>query len=45
MYPHAESPPGMLLLRIDAPIYYANVEVRQRCGSLLLRIVWIASFI
>ena len=28
-YPHAEMPRGMLLLRIDAPIYYANVEVSQ----------------
>ena len=35
MYPHAETAPGLLLLRIDAPIYFANVEgvkefVRER---------------
>lgn len=26
MYPDAESPKGMVLLRIDAPIFYANIE-------------------
>jgi sulfate transporter 4 len=26
MYPDAECPPGMVLLRIDAPIFFANVE-------------------
>lgn len=30
MYPGSEQPRGMLVLRIDAPIYYANVEVRVR---------------
>ena len=29
MYPSAEVQPGMLLLRIDAPIYFANVEVGE----------------
>ena len=28
MYPEAESAPGLLLLRVDAPIWFANVEVR-----------------
>lgn len=27
MYPGAQAPPGILVLRVDAPIYYANVEV------------------
>jgi sulfate transporter 4 len=26
MYPDAEEPPGMILFRIDAPIYFANIE-------------------
>lgn len=26
MYPDAETPPGMLLFRIDAPIFFANIE-------------------
>lgn len=26
MYPDAQTPPGMCLLRIDAPIFFANVE-------------------
>ena len=30
MYPNAEHQAGLLLLRIDAPIYFANVEVRER---------------
>lgn len=29
MYANCESPPGILVIRIDAPIYYANVEVSQ----------------
>lgn len=35
MYPGSEMPRGMLILRVDAPMYYANVEVRGggvRCG-------------
>lgn len=27
MYPAATAPDGLLIIRIDAPIYYANVEV------------------
>ena len=39
MYPAAEHQPGLLLLRIDAPVYFANVEVRGAaraacCGAL-----------
>ena len=37
MYPESEATPGVLLLRIDAPIWFANVEVRTallRCFAL-----------
>ena len=30
MYPAAERQTGILIIRVDAPIYYANVEVRLR---------------
>lgn len=38
MYPDAETPAGMVLLRIDAPIYFANVEGIK--DYLLERLQW-----
>ena len=31
-YPHAELVPGLLVVRLDAPIYFANVQVRGVWG-------------
>jgi hypothetical protein len=38
MYPEAEATPGVLVLRIDAPIQFFNIEVRPCCctGGVLL---------
>ena len=38
LYPAAAVPDGMLLLRIDAPIYFANVE--GLCDCLLEKLRW-----
>jgi hypothetical protein len=34
MYPNAELLPGVLIIRIDAPIYFANTEVLQQCREI-----------
>ena len=35
-YPEAQQYPGILAVRIDAPLYYANVPVRTSCPYAVL---------
>ncbi len=40
MYPETIEEPGMLLLRIDAPLYFANVQVSTRACRCVCVVCW-----